>query len=253
MQTAVGGRRRRGRRAASDRRRHAPTRAGATRPRCRRPRRRPTYDRGRRPAQHVRADHDATTTSTSSASRRAIRRSNAGRADGQALDGQGRRPGRQAGQLRRRGPRRTSSSSKSASIASAASRRWSMVIPWIGVPLAGGAEQGRSRSRRAKFVEFTTLRAAERDARASGPRALDWPYVEGLRMDEAMHPLTFMVVGLYGKVLPNQNGAPLRAAHARGSTASRAASRSSASASPTSSRERPGPCRRRTSTASTRT
>jgi sulfoxide reductase catalytic subunit YedY len=83
-----------------------------------------------------------------------------------------------------------------------------MVIPWIGVPLADvlkkvGPQPG------AKFVEFTTL---ERPSEMPGQRTsvLEWPYVEGLRMDEAMHPLTLMVVGLYGKVLPNQNGAPLR-------------------------------------------
>jgi sulfoxide reductase catalytic subunit YedY len=85
---------------------------------------------------------------------------------------------------------------------------WSMVIPWIGVPLSSllalvGPAAG------AKFVEFTTL---HRPAEMFGQRSsvLDWPYVEGLRLDEAMHPLSFMVVGLYGKVLPNQNGAPLR-------------------------------------------
>jgi sulfoxide reductase catalytic subunit YedY len=85
---------------------------------------------------------------------------------------------------------------------------WSMVIPWIGVPLSSvinkvGPQPG------ARFVEFTTL---ERPSEMPGLRqpVLDWPYVEGLRMDEALHPLTLMVVGLYGKVLPNQNGAPLR-------------------------------------------
>ena len=60
-----------------------------------------------------------------------------------------------------------------------------------------------------KFVEFTTL-LRPTEMPGSVPAILDWPYVEGLRMDEAMHPLTLMVVGLYGKVLPNQNGAPLR-------------------------------------------
>jgi methionine sulfoxide reductase catalytic subunit len=85
---------------------------------------------------------------------------------------------------------------------------WSMVIPWIGVPLSSVLNKiGPQPS--AKFVEFTTL---ERPSEMPGQRTsvLDWPYVEGLRMDEAMHPLTLMVVGLYGKVLPNQNGAPLR-------------------------------------------
>ncbi|HVT47103.1 MAG TPA: protein-methionine-sulfoxide reductase catalytic subunit MsrP [Vicinamibacterales bacterium] len=85
---------------------------------------------------------------------------------------------------------------------------WSMVIPWIGVPLASVLNKvGPMPS--ATFVEFTTL---ERPSEMPGQRTniLQWPYVEGLRMDEAMHPLAFMVIGLYGKVLPNQNGAPLR-------------------------------------------
>jgi sulfoxide reductase catalytic subunit YedY len=85
---------------------------------------------------------------------------------------------------------------------------WSMVIPWIGVPLASVLNKvGPTPS--AKFVEFTTI---ERPSEMPGQRTniLQWPYVEGLRMDEAMHPLALMVVGLYGKVLPNQNGAPLR-------------------------------------------
>jgi sulfoxide reductase catalytic subunit YedY len=85
---------------------------------------------------------------------------------------------------------------------------WSMVIPWIGVPLADVINKcGPLPS--ARFVEFTTLlRPSEMPGQRTS--ALEWPYVEALRMDEAMHPLTFMVVGLYGKVLPNQNGAPLR-------------------------------------------
>lgn len=85
---------------------------------------------------------------------------------------------------------------------------WSMVIPWIGVPLSEVINKvGPMPS--AKYVEFTTLL---RPSEMFGQRApvLEWPYVEALRMDEAMHPLTLMVVGLYGKVLPNQNGAPLR-------------------------------------------
>jgi sulfoxide reductase catalytic subunit YedY len=86
--------------------------------------------------------------------------------------------------------------------------RWSMVIPWIGVPLSAvlnkvGPQPG------AKFVEFTTaVRPGEMPFLNSA--GIPFPYVEGLRMDEAMHPLSLMVVGLYGKVLPNQNGAPLR-------------------------------------------
>jgi sulfoxide reductase catalytic subunit YedY len=85
---------------------------------------------------------------------------------------------------------------------------WSMVIPWIGFPLAGLIQRFQPNSR-AKFVEFTTLQDPKQ---MPGQRydVLDWPYVEGLRMDEAMHPLAILAVGLYGKVLPNQNGAPLR-------------------------------------------
>ena len=85
---------------------------------------------------------------------------------------------------------------------------WSMVIPWIGFPLASLVERFQPTSR-AKFVEFTTLHDSKQ---MPGQRydVLDWPYVEGLRMDEAMHPLSILAVGLYGKVLPNQNGAPLR-------------------------------------------
>jgi sulfoxide reductase catalytic subunit YedY len=85
---------------------------------------------------------------------------------------------------------------------------WSMVIPWIGVPLASVLKTIEP-APAARFVEFTTLL---RPAEMPGQRTavLEWPYVEGLRLDEAMHPLSFMVVGLYGKVLPNQNGAPLR-------------------------------------------
>ena len=85
---------------------------------------------------------------------------------------------------------------------------WSMVIPWIGFPL-GDAIQRFEPTSKAKFVEFTTLYDPEQmpDQRRS---VLKWPYVEGLRLDEAMHPLTILAVGLYGEVLPNQNGAPLR-------------------------------------------
>jgi sulfoxide reductase catalytic subunit YedY len=86
--------------------------------------------------------------------------------------------------------------------------RWSMVIPWIGVSLSTVLKK-LDPLPSATFVEFTTL---ERPAEMPGQKVpvLEWPYVEALRMDEAMHPLTMMVVGLYGKVLPNQNGAPLR-------------------------------------------
>jgi len=85
---------------------------------------------------------------------------------------------------------------------------WSMVIPWVGLPLGDLLKRFRPTSR-AKYVAFkTVLRPKE----MPGQRfpVLDWPYVEGLRMDEAMHPLAILAVGLYGEVLPNQNGAPLR-------------------------------------------
>jgi sulfoxide reductase catalytic subunit YedY len=85
---------------------------------------------------------------------------------------------------------------------------WSMVIPWVGFPLADLLKRFQPNSR-AKFVEFTTLLDPKQ---MPGQRraVLDWPYVEALRIDEAMHPLAFMVVGVYGRELPNQNGAPLR-------------------------------------------
>lgn len=85
---------------------------------------------------------------------------------------------------------------------------WSMVIPWIGFPLGDLLKRFNPTSR-AKYVEFTTLLDPKQ---MPGQRydVLDWPYVEGLRMDEAMHPLAILSVGLYGKPLPNQNGAPLR-------------------------------------------
>jgi len=85
---------------------------------------------------------------------------------------------------------------------------WSMVIPWIGVPL-GDLLKRLEPTSRARYVEFTTLYDP---AQMPGQRTsvLPWPYVEGLRLDEAMHPLAIMAVGLYGQVLPNQDGAPLR-------------------------------------------
>src|SRR2546423_727415 len=88
--------------------------------------------------------------------------------------------------------------------------RWSMVIPWVGFPLANFIKKCEPTSK-AKYVEFQTLNDPKQ---MPGLRSdvLRWPYVEGLRMDEAMHPLTIFVVGLYGEVLPNQDGAPLRLA-----------------------------------------
>jgi sulfoxide reductase catalytic subunit YedY len=85
---------------------------------------------------------------------------------------------------------------------------WSMVIPWVGFPL-GDLLRRVEPSSKAKYVAFTTLHDTEQ---MPGQRrsVLDWPYVEGLRLDEAMHPLALLAVGLYGKALPNQNGAPLR-------------------------------------------
>ena len=85
---------------------------------------------------------------------------------------------------------------------------WSMVIPWVGFPLAELIKRAEPTGN-AKFVEFTTLNDPEQMPGVRSP-VLDWPYREGLRLDEAMHPLTLMAVGLYGEVLPNQNGAPIR-------------------------------------------
>ena len=85
---------------------------------------------------------------------------------------------------------------------------WSMVIPWIGIPLATVIKRLQPTSK-AKYVEFTTLFDPKQMPNQNN-RLLDWPYVEGLRMDEAMHPLTLLAVGLYGEVMPNQNGAPVR-------------------------------------------
>jgi sulfoxide reductase catalytic subunit YedY len=90
---------------------------------------------------------------------------------------------------------------------------WSMVIPWIGFPLAWLLKRVEPTGQ-GKFVEFTTLLDPEQ---FPGQRksilnfsSLEWPYVEGLRLDEAMHPLTLLTVGMYGQILPNQNGAPIR-------------------------------------------
>ena len=83
---------------------------------------------------------------------------------------------------------------------------WSMVVPWVGFPLAALLKQVDPLGS-AKYVEFTTLYDPSVMSRLP---VLDWPYKEGLRLDEAMHPLTLMAVGLYGDVLPNQNGAPVR-------------------------------------------
>ncbi len=85
---------------------------------------------------------------------------------------------------------------------------WSMVIPWIGIPL-NSVIRALEPASKAKYVAFETLRDPKQ---MPGQRrdVLAWPYVEGLRMDEAMHPLTILAVGLYGESLPNQDGAPIR-------------------------------------------
>jgi len=82
---------------------------------------------------------------------------------------------------------------------------WSMVVPWVGFPLAGLLKRVKPLST-AKFVKFTSVHQS--DAMHNG--MLQWPYVEGLRVDEAVHPLTLLAVGMYGDKLPKQNGAPLR-------------------------------------------
>jgi len=89
---------------------------------------------------------------------------------------------------------------------------WSMVVPWVGIPLRDVVKRVKPTSR-AKYIAFTTLHDPKQ---MPGQRpglfgaGLDWPYIEGLRMDEAMHPLALLAVGLYGEVMPNQNGAPIR-------------------------------------------
>jgi sulfoxide reductase catalytic subunit YedY len=85
---------------------------------------------------------------------------------------------------------------------------WSMVIPWVGFPLGDLIRRFRPTSR-AKYVAFKTVYRPD-EMRGQRFPVLDWPYTEALRMDEAMHPLALMAVGVYGQALPNQNGAPLR-------------------------------------------
>jgi len=85
---------------------------------------------------------------------------------------------------------------------------WSMVIPWVGIPLASIIKQLEPNSK-AKYVRFKTLQDPSRMP-GQRRRILNWPYEEGLTMAEAMHPLTIIAVGLYGRELPNQNGAPMR-------------------------------------------
>lgn len=85
---------------------------------------------------------------------------------------------------------------------------WSMVIPWVGYSLSALIKRVEPLGS-AKFVEFVT-QADPKTMPGVASRVLDWPYVEGLRMDEAMHPLTLLTFGMYGELLPNQNGAPVR-------------------------------------------
>jgi sulfoxide reductase catalytic subunit YedY len=85
---------------------------------------------------------------------------------------------------------------------------WSMVIPWVGFPLKSLIDAVKPMGS-ARYVAFETLKDPSRFPGQRG-RVLDWPYIEGLRIDEAMHPLTILAVGLYGRMLPAQNGAPLR-------------------------------------------
>jgi methionine sulfoxide reductase catalytic subunit len=85
---------------------------------------------------------------------------------------------------------------------------WSIVVPWIGFPLADFVKRFEPTSK-AKYVQFKTLLDVRQMPGQTEP-LLRWPYVEGLRMDEALHPLALVGVGLYGEVLPNQNGAPIR-------------------------------------------
>ena len=85
---------------------------------------------------------------------------------------------------------------------------WSMVIPWVGYSLSALIKKVEPTGN-AKFVEFVTL-ADKKQMPGVGNRVLNWPYVEGLRMDEANHPLTLLALGMYGQTLPNQNGAPVR-------------------------------------------
>ena len=115
----------------------------------------------------------------------------------------------QAGRLSPRGSDQADRSSRSASTGFRCVEAWSMVIPWVGIPLSG-SHQARRADGEGDVRRVHDAAAADRDAGPADRRASSWPYIEGLRMDEAMHPLTILAVGLYGKTLPNQNGAPLR-------------------------------------------
>ncbi len=86
---------------------------------------------------------------------------------------------------------------------------WSMVIPWNGIVL-GDLIRRLEPGSKAKYIEFTTLEDTRQMPLQRSRDLIDWPYVEGLRMDEAMHPLTLLATGMYGRAMPNQNGAPMR-------------------------------------------
>jgi sulfoxide reductase catalytic subunit YedY len=86
---------------------------------------------------------------------------------------------------------------------------WAMVVPWVGFPLASILKAAKPLSS-AKFVKFTSIYKPEAMSLQRENSLLEWPYVEGLRIDEAVHPLTLLAVGMYGDRLPKQNGAPLR-------------------------------------------
>lgn len=87
---------------------------------------------------------------------------------------------------------------------------WSMVVPWVGIPL-GDLVRAAEPTSKAKYLRFeTVVRPQEMPGQRPGLFGLDWPYVEGLRIDEATHPLAILAVGLYGETMPNQNGAPIR-------------------------------------------
>jgi len=85
---------------------------------------------------------------------------------------------------------------------------WSMVVPWVGIALGDVLKRFEPTSR-ARYVSFETLVDREQMP-GQKRRVIDWPYREGLRLDEAMHPLSFLALGMYGRILPNQNGAPIR-------------------------------------------
>ena len=85
---------------------------------------------------------------------------------------------------------------------------WSMVIPWVGVPLSSIIKRFEPNSK-AKYIAFETL-VDKKQMPGQNSKFIDWPYIEGLRMDEAMNPLSILAIGLYGKPMPNQNGAPIR-------------------------------------------